>query len=78
MSQREFDLDHIFTYHPPSNDQVYTYNKLRTAAKEFAKVLIECTPPSADQSDAIRKLRECVFTANASIALGGRLHKEGN
>lgn len=75
MSQREFDLDHIFTYHAPTESQVYIYNKLRAAAKEFAKVLLECTPPSADQSDALRSLRNCVMTANSSIAMNGRLHK---
>jgi hypothetical protein len=37
----------------------------RAAAKVFAKVVLDNTPAS------IRLLRECVMTANASIALGG-------
>ena len=72
---REFDLDHIFTYHAPMGDQIYNYNRIRAAAKVFASILLDCTPVSADQSDAIRKLRECVHMANSSIALEGRLHK---
>jgi len=38
---------------------------------ELALVILEHTPPSADQSAAIRKVREAVMTANASIACGG-------
>jgi hypothetical protein len=45
---------------------------IRSAARTFAEVLIANTPLSADQTAAVRKLRECVMTANASIALGGK------
>lgn len=64
-----FDLDNLFKYHAPKPDQKLKYEKLRMAAREFAEVLIDVTPPSPDQSAAMRKLRECVMTANASIAL---------
>jgi hypothetical protein len=67
-----FDLDHLFTYHAPNARQLTQYEAIRTAAKYFATVLLQNTPACADQSDAIRKLRETVMTANASIALDGR------
>jgi hypothetical protein len=70
----QFDLDHIFTYHAPGDADVKRYADIRAAAKTFAQVVIENTPPSADQADALRKIREAVMTANAAIALGGRLH----
>jgi hypothetical protein len=38
----------------------------------FAHVIVAHTKPSADQSAAIRHLRECVHTANGSIALEGK------
>jgi len=66
------DVDDLFTYHPPTGDQPARYEAIREAAKTFARVLLDNTPPSADQTAAIRKLRESVMTANASIALGGR------
>lgn len=73
----EFDLDNIFMYHPPKDDDtVKTYQVLREAAKEFASIIIEHTPAGADQSAAIRKVREAVMTANAAVALEGRLHKD--
>lgn len=65
-------LRDVFTYHAPSTDQAEAYEKLRNAAYNFAVALVELTPPSADQSAALRKLRECVMTANAAIALGGK------
>jgi len=61
-------IDHLFTYHPPHGDQIERYLKLREAAKAFAHCIVDCTPSCADQSAAIRKVREAVMTANAGIA----------
>jgi len=73
----DLDLDHIFTYHPPTGSyQIEHYTTLRQAAHEFAKVIVAHTPAGPDQSAAIRKVREAVMTANAAIALGGRIHVE--
>lgn len=66
-----FDLDNIFTYHPPSADDQVAYEKLRNSAKSFAQAIVELTPKCADQSAAIRHVREAVMTANAAIALKG-------
>jgi len=63
------DIEHIFMYHAPKPDQLPKYNAIRGAALVFAQVLLENTPSSADQTAAIRLLRECVMTANAAIAL---------
>jgi hypothetical protein len=65
-------LDDIFSYHAPTGEQPAQYEAIRAAAKVFAKVLVANTPPSADQTAAIRKLRESVMTANAAIALHGQ------
>lgn len=75
MSESKFTEDvlaDIFCYHKPTPEQLPKYEAVRSAAREFGKVLVANTPASADQSTAIRKLRECVMTANASIALEGR------
>ena len=64
-------LDDIFRYHSPTASQVDQYQRLRDAAKAFANVLVANTPPGADQSAAVRKVREAVMTGNAAIALGG-------
>jgi hypothetical protein len=65
-------LDNLFTYHSPTADQLPKYQKIRDAARQFAQVIVDNTPESADQTAAIRKLRESVMTANASIALQGK------
>jgi hypothetical protein len=61
-------LVNLFTYHAPKPEQFDKYDVIRKSALQFARVLVENTPPSADQSAAIRLLRECVMTANAAIA----------
>ena len=64
-------IEDIFTYHASDSDAAIAYAVLRHAAKVFAHTLIELTPPCADQTAAIRLLREAVMTANAAIALKG-------
>lgn len=64
----EQDIDNWFSYHPPTGTQADRYVTLRSKAKELAILIIENTPSSADQTAAIRKLRECIMTANAAIA----------
>ena len=65
------DLENWFMYHPPTQGQQERYVRIREHAKEFAKVLLECTPAGPDQEAAIRKVREAVMTSNAAIACGG-------
>lgn len=67
------DLRDTFTYHAPSPDQLPKYDAIREAGYALAKVIAENTAPCADQSAAIRKVREAVMTANAAVALHGRV-----
>lgn len=66
----EMDLDNWFSYHAPTGTQETRYVAIRDKAKELATLIIHSTPVNADQTAAIRKLRECVMTANAAIACG--------
>lgn len=69
-----FDLDHIFCYHAPTPETLVAYSAIREAAKAFATVLVAHTPQGADQAAAIRLVREATMTANAAVALEGRLN----
>lgn len=71
----EFDLDHLFQYHRPIESKQRQYEAIRAAAKEFAQVIVNNSPASADQSVAIRNIREAVMNANAAVALDGRQFK---
>jgi len=64
----EAELENLFKYHAPKNDQPQRYERIRAAAKEFAETIEICCPTSDDRTDAIRKIREAVMMANASIA----------
>lgn len=69
-----FDLDHIFTHHPPKDQaQLDAYAAIHDAGKALCEVIVKHTPAGADQSVAVRHVRDAVMTSNASIALEGRL-----
>ena len=65
-------LDNWFTYHAPTPDLPAKYEAIRAAGKALAEVIVANAPPSADQTAAIRKVREAVMTANAALACGGK------
>lgn len=67
--EQRAELDNVFSYHKPFGDQAQRYEVIRATAKAFAEVILRVTPRSADQSAAIRLLREAVMTANAAIAV---------
>ena len=61
-------LRELFTYHPPTPAQVDLYTQIREAAVLFAIAIAGACPRGPDRTAAIRKVREAVMTANASIA----------
>jgi hypothetical protein len=61
-------INNWFQYHAPSPLQIPKYQAIREAGKHLAEVIMENTPASADQSDAIRSVRNAVMAANAAIA----------
>ena len=68
----EQQLTNWFTYHPPPDAKtVEIYEELRLAGLLLASLIVARTPPSADQTAAVRKVREAVWTANAAIACQG-------
>jgi len=73
FKEDHLDIENIFTYHAPTPEQLPKYEAIRAKAKELGHIIVDNTPACADQTAAIRLLREAVFTANASIALDGKL-----
>lgn len=61
----------IFTYHPAGPEEQKKYETIRDAACHLALVICRNIPYGSDRQAAIRHLRECVMTANQSIALKG-------
>lgn len=68
----ETELHNWFTYHAPEPHQIAKYQAIRESALAFAWTVLNNTPSCADQTAAIRKIREAVMTANAAIACEGR------
>ena len=68
-TQSELDeLANHFTYHPPTPDQVPVFEEIRMAGRAFAVTILTMVEPSPDRADALRKVREAVWTANAAVA----------
>lgn len=65
-------LDNWFTYHSPTPEQLPQFQAIREAGKRLAEAIVDNSPPSADQTAAIRLVREACFTANSAIACQGR------
>jgi hypothetical protein len=64
-------IENLFTYHAPTDEQKLHYVAIRSKAMELARLIDAHCPASPDRTTAIRRLRECVMTANAAIATGG-------
>lgn len=63
----------IVEYHKPTEDMVARITNVREAAGQLIdEIKLNC-PKCADSSAAIRKVREALMTANASIVLEGRV-----
>jgi hypothetical protein len=73
MKHPEFDPEYVFSHHPQTPDALVHHDAIHAGAKRFAEVILAHTPPSADQTAALRLLREAAMMANAAVALGGRL-----
>lgn len=71
MPVTKANVNNVFRYHSPKDDQPQRYEAVREAARQFAHVILDNVPMCADQQAAIRLLREAVMTANAAIALEG-------
>lgn len=62
------EIEKIFSYHTPREDQSLRYDTIRYKAKMFAAYINEYCPDSREKSFAITKLEEAVMWANAAIA----------
>lgn len=67
------NVDDVFTYHAPTGSDPEAYEAIRTKARELAHTILDLVPTCGDQQAALRLLREAVMTANAAIALKGRV-----
>lgn len=63
-------IENWFTHHSPTAAQTRKYDSIRASAWSLALLIYDNVPDCADRTAAIRKLRECVMTANAAIACG--------
>lgn len=61
-------LSQRYTYHPPKGGQPARYETIRAAILGAAKIGVEHTPVSPEQTRALNALDEAMFLFNAAIA----------
>lgn len=65
------DVDELinrFSYHAPKPGQPEKYESIRARLREVAQYIEDVTPDCREREEAIKKLEEAMFWANASIA----------
>ena len=72
MADLDLDLDNIFDYHPPTEDQKALYEDMREAFKGLAGFVADRCPGGPGLTVAIRKLSEAQMAVNACIARDGK------
>lgn len=73
------ELDRLFTSveAQQDSDTAGRMKEVGDYARALAGAVVRVTPPGADQSAAIRKLREVVWTVNDAICKAGPAKKGG-
>jgi hypothetical protein len=64
-------VDDIVSYHKPDQAGLDAINNVRYFTKQLIVAIVKNCPASPDRSAAIRKAREAMMTANASIVVPG-------
>jgi len=63
-------LSQRYTYHAPKGDQAKRYETIRAVILGAAKIGVDQTPCSPEQTRALNALDEAMFLFNAAIARG--------
>ena len=69
----EAEINRFFGFGGVAPDAMAHHRAIETGAKHFVAIILLHAPKCADQSAAIRKVREAMMTASAAIALEGRV-----
>lgn len=62
-------VEHNMTNHAPTSQEVVdTFERLRSAAKDFAHLVVDLVPPSREQSLALTEVEQALMWAVAGVA----------
>lgn len=71
MPLKNEEMDVRFTYHPPKESQLETFQNIRRKARQFAQMVNSFCPDSRESSLALTKIEEAVMWANAALVRRG-------
>jgi hypothetical protein len=73
MAHGDFDPDYVFSHHHATPEKLAHFAAIHAGARQFAQVLLDHVPESADRVETLRLLREASMLACAAVTLEGRL-----
>jgi hypothetical protein len=73
MTQSDFDPEYVFSHHHATPEKLEHYERIHSAAKMFAQVLLDHVPQCSDRVAALRLIREASMMACAAVSLDGKL-----
>lgn len=63
------NIENLLSYHKPTPEATEKYQTLRQAAINYAKVVEQLVPPSAEQTLAIRAIHLSLMHANSAVVI---------
>lgn len=73
MTATDFDPEYVFSHHHATPEKLEHYERIHSAAKVFAQVLLDHVPQSSDRTLALQLIREASMMACAAVSLDGKL-----
>ncbi len=68
--KQQKQINNMFIYHPPKDDQAERYTTIREQFKELAILICWLTPEGREQAMALSQLQLANMLANSAIACG--------
>ena len=62
------ELNNMFTYHMAEGEQPLKYAAIRGQCLELAQLIVALCPAGKERAEAILRLNEVMFWANAAVA----------
>lgn len=68
MTPEQYDMDKVYSYHPPHPENAAKFVAMRDEGRKMAELVMQHCPVSRERDIALTKIEEAIMWANAAIA----------